>query len=69
MRRHETDVVSLAVGVILLAIGGVFLSGEVDGVEFVSVWALPSALLTTGIVLAAVALARHRRARPPTEDE
>jgi uncharacterized membrane protein HdeD (DUF308 family) len=63
VQRHETDAVSLAFGVILLAIGLVFVSGSVNASDFVSLWALPSALLATGIVLAAVALTRYRRNR------
>jgi hypothetical protein len=63
VKRHETDAVSLAFGVILLAIGVSFVSGRVDASDFVSLWALPAALLATGIVLAAVALTRHRQDR------
>ena len=63
VRRHETDAISLACGGIFLAIGVVFLTGRVDAFDFVSLWALPGALLGTGIVLGAIALTRHRRAR------
>ena len=63
VKRHETDPISLACGAILLVIGVVFLSGKVNAFDFVSIWALPVALLAGGIVLAAVGLARHRRAR------
>lgn len=63
MQRHETDAVSLVFGVILLVIGSLFVSGRVDASDFVSLWALPAALLTTGIVLAAVAFTSHRRSR------
>lgn len=63
MKRHETDAISLACGGILLVIGVVFLSGRVNAFDFVSIWALPVALLATGIVLGAVALTRHRRVR------
>ncbi len=61
MQRHETDPLSLAFGVIFAMIGGAFLFGDIDAFEFVSVWALPSVLLATGIVLGAVAIARHRK--------
>lgn len=61
MQRHETDPLSLAFGIIFAAIGGAFLFGDLDAFEFVSVWALPAVLLATGIVLAAVAIARHRK--------
>ena len=61
MQRHETDPLSLAFGVIFAAIGGAFLFGNIDAFEFVSVWALPAVLLATGIVLGAVAIARHRK--------
>ncbi len=61
MQRHETDPLSLAFGVIFAAIGGVFLFGNIDAFGFVSVWALPSVLLATGIVLGAVAITRHRK--------
>ena len=61
MQRHETDPLSLAFGVIFAAIGGVFLFGNIDAFEFVSVWALPAILLATGVVLGAVAIARHRK--------
>lgn len=61
MQRHETDAVSLVCGVIFTVIGVLFLSGRVDAFDFVSVWALPAALLATGLVLAAVALTRYRR--------
>lgn len=63
MQRHETDAISLACGGIFLMIGVVFLTGRVDAFDFVSVWGLPAVLLATGIVLGAVALTRHRRAR------
>lgn len=63
MKRHETDAISLACGGIFLVIGVVFLTGRMDAFDFVSVWALPAALLGTGIVLGAVALTRHRRER------
>lgn len=69
MQRHETDPLSLAFGIIFAAIGGVFLFGSIDAFEFVSVWALPAVLLATGIVLGAVAIARHRKlAGAPIED-
>ena len=61
MQRHETDPLSLAFGVIFATIGGVFLFGNIDAFEFVSVWALPAILLATGVVLGAVAIARHRK--------
>lgn len=61
MQRHETDPLSLAFGIIFAAIGGAFLFGDLDAFEFVSVWALPGILLAIGIVLAAVAIARHRK--------
>ena len=63
MKRHETDPISLACGAILLVIAVVFLSGRVNAFDFVSIWALPVTLLAGGIVLAAVALTRHRRER------
>jgi hypothetical protein len=62
VQRHETDPLALAFGAIFVAIGGAFLFGDVDAFEFVSVWALPAVLFATGIVLGAVALARHRTA-------
>lgn len=65
MKRHETDLFSLAVGVILLITGLLFVSGRVDAADLVSVWALPAGLLATGIVLAALALTRFRRGRQP----
>ena len=65
MKKHETDVVSLAFGVILMVTGSMFGSGRVNAFDFVSVWALPGALLATGIVLAAVAVTRYRRGRKP----
>lgn len=61
MGRHETDVLSLACGLIFLLIGSVFLTGEVDPAEFLRVWALPITLLGAGLVLGSLGLARHRR--------
>lgn len=61
MQRHETDPLSLAFGIIFAAIGSAFLFGDLDAFEFLSVWALPAVLLASGIVLAAVAIARHRK--------
>jgi hypothetical protein len=56
---------SLVFGVILMITGLLFVSGRVDAADFVSVWALPAALLATGIVLATVALTRYRRRQQP----
>lgn len=61
MQRHETDAISFAFGVIFVVVGGLFVTGEVDAFDFVSIWALPGALLATGSVLAAAALSHHRR--------
>lgn len=63
MQRHDTDAVSLAFGAIFLIVGVVFLTGSVSAFEFVSIWALPTTLLATGLVLAAVAIVRYRRNR------
>jgi VIT1/CCC1 family predicted Fe2+/Mn2+ transporter len=65
MKRHETDLLSLVFGVILMITGLLFVSGRVDAADFVSVWALPAALLATGIVLGAVAMTRYRRRQEP----
>ncbi len=61
MQRHETDVVSLAFATILISIAALFVTGRVDAFDFISLWALPTALLGAGLVLAAVAVARYRR--------
>ena len=63
MHRHETDAISLAFGIIFVIVGGLFVSGRVDGFDFVSIWALPGALFAIGLVLASVALSRHRGRR------
>src|SRR3712207_4273442 len=67
MDKHETDFLSLTFAVMFLAIGVLFLTGEVDPAEFVRVWALPVALLGGGLVLGALGLARHRRLRSGAE--
>lgn len=68
MQRHEADFVSLAFGAIFVTLGIAFLSGRVDAFDFVSLWALPIALVAIGLVLAAFAVARHRRAGNVTGD-
>ena len=61
MGRHPTDVVSLSFGLIFTLLGAAFASGGIDGGEFIRVWALPSLLIAAGVVLAAIAVARHQR--------
>ena len=63
MGRHPTDVISLSFGLIFTLLGAAFASGRIDGGEFVRVWALPSLLIAAGVVLAAMAIARHQRIR------
>lgn len=60
MDRHETDFLSLTFAVLFVSIGVLFLSGEVDPAEFVRLWALPVVLLSAGLVLGALGVARHR---------
>lgn len=61
MGRHETDFLSLTFAVLFLSVGVLFLTDEVDPAEFVRLWALPVVLLSAGLVLGALGLARHRR--------
>lgn len=61
MDKHETDFLSLTFAVLFLAIGVLFLTDEVDPAEFVRLWAFPVVLLSAGLVLGALGLARHRR--------
>lgn len=68
MHRHELDAVSLVVALIFITIGGLFLSGRVDAIDFVSIWALPFSLVGAGLVLGAVAVTRHRRNRDVEPD-
>lgn len=69
MKRHETDAISLVCGLIFVVVGGLFLSGRVDAFDFLSVWALPFALLAVGLVMGAIALTRHRKASLAGGDE
>lgn len=69
MKRHETDAVSLVCGLIFLIVGGLFLSGRIDAFDFLSVWALPFALLAVGLVMGAIALTRHRKGTLAGNDE
>lgn len=68
MGRHPTDVISLSFGLIFMLLGAVFASGRIDGGEFIRVWAVPSLMIAAGVVLAAMAIARHQRARIREEE-
>ena len=63
MGRHPTDVISLSFGIIFTLLGAAFASGGIDGGEFIRVWALPSLMIAAGVILAAMAIARHQRIR------
>jgi hypothetical protein len=69
VQRHETDPLSLALGLVFVAIAGAFLFGDVDAFEFVTVWALPTLLFATGVVLGALAIGRHRRAGARSQED
>lgn len=68
MGRHETDFLSLTFAVLFLAIGVLFVTGEVDPAEFIRVWALPVALLGAGLVLGALGVTRHRRLHAASDE-
>jgi hypothetical protein len=59
--RHETDLLSLVFALIFVTQGAIFLTGDIDVTDFISVWALPVVFLSAGLVLVAVALNRYRR--------
>ncbi|MFP5298883.1 MAG: hypothetical protein ACLGHL_07860 [Actinomycetota bacterium] len=69
MGRHPTDFISLSFGLIFASLGLAFAAGGIDGGEFIRVWALPSLLIAVGVVIAAMAIARHQRIKLEEREE
>lgn len=61
MKRHELDVLSLVFAILFIALGAIFLTGDVHVGEFIRVWALPMSLVTGSFILGAIAVSSHRR--------
>lgn len=61
MTRHDPDLLSLVFALIFVTLGAIFITGDVDAMDFFSVWALPVLFLSSGLVLVAVAISRYRR--------
>ena len=66
MRRHPVDLISLAFGLIFLAVGTVFVTGRVDAADLGTGWIAPGALLAAGVLLGAMVL--NRKAAAPVEE-
>lgn len=64
MRKHPVDVLSLVAGLLFVAIGGIYLVGDLDVVDIDGRFVAPTALMIIGLGGLAVAL----RGRPSAED-
>jgi hypothetical protein len=66
MRRHRLDLISLFFGLTFVAIGGVFISGQVDvtDIDWEVTWPLP--LIAGGLMMLAGALRAMTRSKPET---
>jgi Domain of unknown function (DUF5668) len=69
MRRHRLDLLSLFFGLCFVAIGGVFISGEIDvtDVDWDVTWPLP--LIAAGLLMLAAALRGMSQSRDRYEPQ
>jgi hypothetical protein len=66
-KRHSRDAVSLVMGLLLMAVAGLFLAGDAGGVDVNLHWMAPVTLIGIGLVgLLASARPKRRDTRPPS---
>ena len=69
MNRHDTDPLTLGLGVVFVVIGVGFLLGEVTGNDVEARWVVPIALLGVGLAGLVTSLIEIARRRDRRSDE
>jgi uncharacterized membrane protein HdeD (DUF308 family) len=63
MKRHSTDFVALIAGLLLLAVGAVYMVAAYSDLDVDSRWIGPTALIGIGVAGLATTVARERTGR------